>query len=58
MESLVLKTLNFDVSVPTILNFLERFLKAVECTDSDRTKVEALAKVSYSTSVILLCYLN
>lgn len=44
MESLVLKTLNFDVSVPTILNFLERFLKAVECTDSDRPKVEALAK--------------
>lgn len=54
MESLVLKTLNFDVSVPTILNFLERFLKAVECNDSDRTKVEALAKVSYSTSIILL----
>ena len=58
MESLVLKTLNFDVSVPTILNFLERFSKAVECTDSDRPKVEALAKVSYSTSIILLCYLN
>lgn len=54
MESLVLKTLNFDVSVPTILNFLERFLKAVECNDSDRAKVEALAKVSYSTSIILL----
>lgn len=54
MESLVLKTLNFDVSVPTILNFLERFLKAVECNDSDRPKVEALAKVSYSTSITLL----
>lgn len=54
MESLVLKTLNFDVSVPTILNFLERFLKAVECNNSDRPKAEALAKVSYSTSIILL----
>ncbi|KAJ7372008.1 Cyclin-A2 [Desmophyllum pertusum] len=44
MESLILKTLGFDVCVPTIINFLERFLKATECSESDSPKVEALAK--------------
>lgn len=44
MESLILRTINFDVSVPTVLNFLERFVKATECSDSDSPKVEALAK--------------
>lgn len=44
MESLILKTINFDVSVPTVVNFLERFLKAAECPDSDFPKFEALAK--------------
>lgn len=44
MESLILKTLNFDVSVPTIMNFLERFVKAADCLESDRPKFEALAK--------------
>lgn len=46
MESLILKTINFDVSVPTVVNFLERFLKAAECPDSDFPRFEALAKVS------------
>ncbi|KAK2563061.1 G2/mitotic-specific cyclin-A [Acropora cervicornis] len=43
-ESLILKTINFDVSVPTVVNFLERFLKAAECPDSDFPRFEALAK--------------
>ena len=46
MESLILKTINFDLSVPTIKDFLERFVKATECSESDRPKVQDLAKVS------------
>ena len=46
MESLILKTINFDLSVPTVVNFLERFVKATECSESDSSKVEALSKVS------------
>lgn len=46
MESLILKTLGFDICVPTILNFLERYLKATECSESESPKVEALAKAS------------
>lgn len=45
MESLILKTLGFYICVPTIVDFLERFLKATECSESDSLKVEALAKV-------------
>ena len=48
MESLVLKTINFDVSVPTIVNFLERFVKAADCPESDHPKFEALSKVRKS----------
>ncbi|XP_068701086.1 G2/mitotic-specific cyclin-A-like isoform X1 [Montipora foliosa] len=44
MESLILKTINFDVSVPTIVNFLERFVKAADCPESDHPKFEALSK--------------
>lgn len=51
MESLILKTLGFEVSVPTILNFLERFLKATECPVTDSPKVESLAKVSLIVTV-------
>ena len=51
MESLILRTINFDVSVPTVLNFLERFVKATECSDSDSPKVEALAKVTSCTVI-------
>ena len=51
MESLILRTINFDVSVPTVLNFLERFVKATECSDSDSPKVEALAKVTSCTII-------
>ena len=46
MEHLILKVLSFDVSVPTALNFLERFVKAAFCPESHAAKVEALAKVS------------
>lgn len=46
MESLILKTLGFYICVPTIVDFLERFLKATECSESESPKVEALAKVS------------
>lgn len=46
MESLILKTLGFYICVPTIVDFLERFLKAIECSESESPKVEALAKVS------------
>ena len=46
MESLILRTTNFDLSVPTVINFLERFVKATECSESDSPKVEALSKVS------------
>lgn len=45
MESLILKTLGFYICVPTTVDFLERFLKATECSDSESLKVEALAKV-------------
>ncbi|XP_022778107.1 G2/mitotic-specific cyclin CLB2-like [Stylophora pistillata] len=45
MESLILKTLGFEVCSPTILNFLERFLKATECPEADKSKVESLTKV-------------
>ena len=45
MESLILKTLGFYICVPTIVDFLERFLKATECSASDSPKVESLAKV-------------
>ena len=45
MESLILKTLGFYICVPTIVDFLERFLKATECSVSDSPKVESLAKV-------------
>ncbi|PFX11503.1 G2/mitotic-specific cyclin-A [Stylophora pistillata] len=44
MESLILKTLGFEVCSPTILNFLERFLKATECPEADKSKVESLTK--------------
>ena len=46
MESLILKTLGFDICVPTVINFLERYSKATECSESDSPKVNSLAKVS------------
>ena len=58
MESLILKTLGFEVSVPTILNFLERFLKATECPVTDSPKVESLAKVSLIVTFTCYCALR
>lgn len=46
MEQLVLKALTFDLSVPTILNFLERYLKATKAPENLAPKVESLARVS------------
>lgn len=46
MEQLVLKALTFDLSVPTILNFLERYLKAAKAPQNMAPKVDALARVS------------
>ncbi|RMX57292.1 hypothetical protein pdam_00012863 [Pocillopora damicornis] len=52
MESLILKTLGFEVCAPTILNFLERFLKAAECPEADKSKVESLAKYLCELSLL------
>lgn len=46
MEHLVLKVLGFDLAVPTVLDFLERFLKAAHVADMQTPKVEALSKVT------------
>lgn len=54
MESLILKTLGFEVCAPTILNFLERFLKAAECPEADKSKVESLAKVCLDCPCLIL----
>lgn len=54
MESLILKTLGFEVCAPTILNFLERFLKAAECPEADKSKVESLAKVCLDCLCLIL----
>lgn len=52
MESLILKTLGFEVCSPTILNFLERFLKATECPEADKSKVESLTKYLCELSLL------
>jgi len=52
MESLILKTLGFYICVPTIVDFLERFLKATECSESESPKVEALAKYLCELSML------
>ena len=57
MESLILKTLGFEVCAPTILNFLERFLKAAECPEADKSKVESLAKVCLDCLCLILSVL-
>ncbi|EDO37884.1 predicted protein [Nematostella vectensis] len=52
MEQLVLKVLTFDLSVPTILNFLERFIKATNVPESMAPKVEALARYLCEISLL------
>ena len=44
MEHLILKTLNFDLSVPTALNFLERYVLAAGASNGG-SQLESLAKV-------------
>ena len=45
MEHLILKVLSFDVAVPTINCFCERFLK--ESNADDKTKALAMVSVFY-----------
>ncbi|KAK3752615.1 hypothetical protein QZH41_018802, partial [Actinostola sp. cb2023] len=52
MEQLVLKVLSFDLSVPTTLNFLERYLKATRVPESFAPKVESLARYLCEISLL------
>nr|UST29463.1 g2/mitotic-specific cyclin-A-like [Haliclona caerulea] len=52
MEQLVLKVLTFDLSVPTILNFLERFVKATQAPENMASKVESLARYLCELSLL------
>lgn len=60
MESFVFKIINFDVFVLTIVNFLERFVKVVDCLELDYFKFEALLKVrkffNFKINFILFVY--
>ena len=44
MENLILKTLKFDLSAPTALNFLERYTAAAKAP-AGGSKLESLARV-------------
>ncbi len=59
MEHLVLKTLKFDLSVPTILNFLERYLAAAKAP-AGGSKLESLSKVTLLFSIVrtIICLAN
>ena len=46
MEQLVLKVLSFYLSVPTIVDFVERFLRAARIPTAMAPKVGSLSKVS------------
>ncbi|KXJ28471.1 G2/mitotic-specific cyclin-A [Exaiptasia diaphana] len=52
MEQLVLKALTFDLSVPTTLNFLERYLKATKAPENLAPKVESLARYLCEISLL------
>lgn len=60
MESFVFKIINFDVFVLTIVNFLERFVKVVDCLELDYFKFEVLLKVrkffNFKINFILFVY--
>lgn len=46
MENVILKSLAFDLAVPTVLSFLERCEKTVELPQSLMEKFSHLTKVS------------
>lgn len=46
MESLVLKVLEFDLCVPTILSFLDRYRKAADVPEDSKRKLSFLTKVN------------
>ena len=46
MENVILKSLAFDLAVPTVLSFLERCEKSVDLPEKTMEKFSNLTKVS------------
>ena len=51
MESLILKTLQFDLSVPTCRDFLNRYLLAAEA--AEESQLRFLSQVNYTVEHFL-----
>ena len=58
MENVILKSLAFDLTVPTVLSFLERCEKSVDLSEELMEKFSHLTKVGFHVIQTRLNYYN
>lgn len=56
MENVILKSLAFDLAVPTVLSFLERYGKSVNLPHRLTEKFSHLTKVSWCINLFEIYY--